>query len=332
MKRIYLPLLILLLTGTATQVNAFVTYGNVNNYFLEFFTNTGYSSYDWRFEPQKTDKERAQLKGDVVKVVTDILDKTGRGFGENSSDTTYYNDKGLLLQIDAPKYDYDGSRSMSLSPSRWVFRYTAEGLLDLYENYEDTEVMGGHEWRAHVHFIRRNEKGQPIKEEYGAYAKEGNDWKLYSSGLSEPWSFSYGADGSLTGGQFGNFSLMYQNGQLVRMQENGFAKPVTYTYDANGRMTAMKYYSIDGMDEEFYLEDNVVMTYNEQGYLSKVTKEQWETTSKWVRKRISYKTVYTITYTYDEKGNWTKAVMYSKTGNAPRQMAVTINRVISYHE
>ena len=30
-----------------------VTYFDSNNFFLNYFTDTGYSSYDWRFEPLK---------------------------------------------------------------------------------------------------------------------------------------------------------------------------------------------------------------------------------------------------------------------------------------
>ncbi|MCR5199185.1 MAG: formylglycine-generating enzyme family protein [Prevotella sp.] len=322
----------LALAGMASSANAYVSYGNVNNYFLEFFTYTGYSSYDWCFEPLKTDKERAMLKGDVVKVVTDITDKTGRGFGEISSDTTYYNQKGQLTMIVAPKYDFDGSRSRKLAPSKWVFYYTPEGVLKSYENYEDVEMMNGHELRANAHFMKRNEAGLLISEDQGSYEQKGNQWALMSGGITTRWSFGYDANGSLVSGKFGNFALTYKDGRLTSMQEEGFAKPVTYGYDAQGRMNDVKFYSIDGMDEAFYYEDHVAMTYNQQGYLASVTKEQWQTTSKWVRKKLSYKTIYTITYTFDEKGNWTKAVMNSKTGTSPRTMAVTINRAITYSQ
>ena len=329
MKKVLFMMAVLLLVA-ATEANALVTYGMANNFFLEFFTNMGYSSYDWRYEPLKTDKERAGLKGNVVKVVTDVIDKTGRGFGENRSDTTYYNEKGQLEKIVAPQYDYEGKISKILAPSQWVFHYSPNGQLIKYENYEDTEMAQGHEMRAHIHFMRRNDKGQLLKEEYGAYDQKGGEWKLYSN-ITEEWSFGYDANGILTSGKFGDFILTYKNGQLTRMKDANSDKPVTFTYDAEGRMTSVKFYSIDGMDEMYNYEDNITMSYNEQGQLTKVIKEQWETTTKWVRKKISYKTEYTITYTNDAQGNWTKAVMYAKSGKAPRSMAVTINRKIYYN-
>ena len=43
----------LLCMGHSLISKAQVTYFDTNNFLLNYFTNTGSSAYDWRFEPQK---------------------------------------------------------------------------------------------------------------------------------------------------------------------------------------------------------------------------------------------------------------------------------------
>ena len=308
-----------------------VTYFDTNNFFLNYFTDTGYSRYDWRFEPLKTDKERGNLKGDVLKVVTVITDKTGRGFGENFTDTTYYNTKGNIVKIVALKKDPINPNN-KFRPDMWVYEYDEQDQFKWYIKLSQVEMMNGKELRREVHKAVRNSQGQIIQEITKNYSM-GKDkkWEEFGSGDNVTWTFDYDANGSLASGKGPlNMSLTYKNGQLTKMQEGTF-KPVTYTYDATGRLTSFKYYMIDGWDDEdFYNEMSSTLTYNEHGDISKAVKETWECNSKWQRRRVNLSETYTFTYTYDEKGNWTKAVVYSKNGNNPRQLAFTINRVITY--
>ena len=87
-----------------------VTYFDSNNFFLNYFTDTGYSSYDWRFEPLKTDLQRGGFKGNVVKVVTNmnLTERMNRSLGTTFTDTTYYNAQGNISKIVAPKKDPGG--------------------------------------------------------------------------------------------------------------------------------------------------------------------------------------------------------------------------------
>ena len=121
-----LSLLFVLLTMFGTAASAQVTYMETNHFLLNFFTSTGYASYDWRFEPLKTDLERGQLKGDVKRVITTIVDKTGRGFGEHFSDTTLYNKKGNIVKVTAPKVDEFNPRNKFV-PDSWTYQYDDSG-------------------------------------------------------------------------------------------------------------------------------------------------------------------------------------------------------------
>lgn len=59
MKKIkLLALMAMMSIGCQAQV----TYFETNNFLLNYFTNSGFLAYDWRFEPQKTDVERGNLK------------------------------------------------------------------------------------------------------------------------------------------------------------------------------------------------------------------------------------------------------------------------------
>lgn len=92
-----------LLSMVSLNGMAQVTYFDTNNFLLNYFTNTGSSSYCWYFEPLKTDVERGQLKGQVTKIVSNITDHTGRGFGTHFTDTTYYNAQGNIIKVVALK-------------------------------------------------------------------------------------------------------------------------------------------------------------------------------------------------------------------------------------
>ena len=96
MKKIkLLALMAMMSIGCQAQV----TYFETNNFLLNYFTNSGFLAYDWRFEPQKTDVERGNLKGAPTKIVTNITDNTGRGFGVHFTDTTYYNAQGNIAKV-----------------------------------------------------------------------------------------------------------------------------------------------------------------------------------------------------------------------------------------
>lgn len=318
----------LLCMGYSQKSMAQVTYFDTNNFLLNFFTSTGFSAYDWRFEPLKTDYERGQLKGNPVKIVTNITDNSGRGFGTHFTDTTYYNAQGNIMKVVALKKDEFNPKNI-FQPDVYTYEYTEKGVLKQYVNYSQVEMRDGKELRANVHIFPQDNRGNIVKEQYQALSHNGKEWEKFSD--TEPWAFAYDANGVLIGGLFKtlNMKLTYQNGQLVKMQE-GNSKPVTYTYDPQGRLISFKYFMIDGMDIEEYNETDVTLTYNEKGDIVKAVKNSWECTSKWVRRKIDWKENYTISYTYDPQGNWTKAVVISKVGKDPSRKAFEIIREITY--
>ena len=333
-KRVFnIMAIALLCLGYSLKGNAQVTYFDTNNFLLYYFTNTGSSAYDWRFEPQKTDYERGQLKGNPTKIVTNITDNTGRGFGTHFTDTTYYNAQGNITKVVALKKD-EFNPNNKFRPDLYTYQYNAQGQLTNWTKFSETDNMDGHHMTKHVHDIVRDNQGRTTKEIYRAYTLKGEKWEDFTTGDGVNYTLSYDANGNLTSGKmfYPTYDLTYKNGQLVKMLAEGFNKPVTYTYDPQGRMTAFKYFSIDGMDIEEYYETSVTLTYNEKGYISKAVKTTWICTNKWVRRRAIETNTYTMTYTYDPQGNWTKAVVNSKTGKQASQKAFVIERSIEYGE
>ena len=307
-----------------------VTYFDTNNFLLNYFTSTGSSSYDWRFEPQKTDYERGQLKGNPTKIVTNITDNTGRGFGTHFTDTTYYNTQGNITKVVALKKD-EFNPNNKFRPDMYTYQYNSEGKLTNWTKFSETDNMDGHHLTKHVHDIVRDNQGRATQEIYRAYTLKGETWEDFTTGDGVNYTFSYDANGNLTGGKmfYPTYDVTYKNGQLVKMQE-GSSKPITYTYDLAGHLISFKYFMVDGMDIEEYYETSVTLTYNEKGDISKAVKTTWECTSKWVRRRAIETNTYTMAYTYDPQGNWTKVVVNSKMGRQPSQKAFEINREISY--
>ena len=212
-----------------------VTYFDTNNFFLHYFTDTGFSRYDWRFEPLKTDKERGNLKGDIVKVVTNITDKTGRGYGDNFTDTTYYNPDGNIKKIVALKRDEFDPKKI-FRPDVWLYEYDKEGGLNGYTKLSQVEVWGGgKEMRKEVHTTVHNSQGKIIKEVSNTFSQHNNKWEAIGES-NVIWAFAYDTAGNLVSGKGPlNTSLSYKNGQLTKMQE-ATEQPVTYTYDAVGHL------------------------------------------------------------------------------------------------
>ena len=326
--------LLLLILLKSVCLSAQVTYFKTNNYFLYFLTDTGFSSYDWRYEPLKTDVERGQLHGNVSKVVTTIIDKTNRGFGELFNDTTYYDNNGNITKILAPKND-KFEPNIKFNPDSWTYTYNSKGVLTSYvwqtEKLKRDNAIGVDK---HVHTMVIDNQGRIIKEKYKAYERKGNNWSEFGGPNDDTWSFKYDGNGKLIGGfeYLHRFNLTYQNGQLTKMlsAEQG-AKPVTFTYNENGLMTKCISYQLDEWDgDEFRYEYEVTMNYNNRGHVVSATKNTWEHSPKWARIKIQNTETYDVSYTYDDKGNWTKAVMFVKSKNEARKAIFTITRTISY--
>lgn len=321
-----------LLSMVSLNGMAQVTYFDTNNFLLNYFTNTGSSSYCWYFEPLKTDVERGQLKGQVTKIVSNITDHTGRGFGTHFTDTTYYNAQGNIIKVVALKKDEFNPKN-KFRPDVYNYQYNEQEKLTNWTLFSETDNMDGHHLTKHVHDIIRDNQGHATQEIYRAYSQKGNQWEEFTTGDGVNRTFAYDADGNLISGKmyYPTYDLTYKNGQIVMMKpEDTTVKPITYTYDAAGHLTAFKYFMIDGMDEEMYFENAVTLTYNEKGDIIKAVKTTWVCNSKWVRRKVIDSETYTMTYTYDPQGNWTKAIVKSKTGKQPSRPAFEIIRAISY--
>ena len=302
-----------------------------NNYLLNYFTDIGYSAYDWRYEPQKTDAERGNLKGSVKKVVTNVADKTGRAYGEHFTDTTYYRPDGNIEKIVALKKDEFNPKN-KFRPDIWTYEYDGSGRLKSYTLSSVVEMSDGKELRKVVHTAVRDAKGRIIQEVTRNYSQnKAGKWEEFGTGSNVTWTFTYDGSGRLSSGKGGSTSdmaLTYQNGSLTKMQEDNH-KPATFTHDAKDRLTGMKYFTTDELDDidEKY-EISTTLTYNERGDIVKAVKESWRCNDKWQRQKKAFTYNYTINYTYDANGNWTKALAQMKNGKSVS--TITISRAISY--
>ncbi len=321
---------------TATTLRAQVTYFGTNNFFLNYLTDTGFSGYDWRYEPLKTDVERGGLKGKVYKVVTNIEDKTNRGWGDNFCDTAYYDAMGNITKVVALKKD-QYSPEIKYNPDLWIYAYNTNGTLLSYVIQKEDYIYGGQgkTLNRHVHTMSLNNQGRILQEIYKAYEKQGNAWKPFDGSLDDvSWTFSYDTSGNLTGGyeHLHQLNLTYLNGQLTKMESRGEEiKPVTFSYNSEGQMIGCRYFQLDEWEgDEFRSEIEVVMRYNEHGHLVGAIENTWDCAANWSRVKLTNNVTYSVSYTYDNKDNWTKAIMYSLSNNSPREIAFTINREISY--
>ena len=321
---------------TTASMQAQVTYMGTNNFILNMLTDVGYASYDWRYEPLKTDRERDGLKGNVVKMVMVATDKTGRGFGENFVDTTYYNQQGNITKIVAPKKD-PYSPKIKFRPDTWTYEYDANGKLKGYIWMTEAAMANGTNLQKHIHTMQSDSRGNIVKEIVRAYSQEGGTWREFSGADNVAWTFGYDANGVLTSGTIrsNDIKLTYQNGQLTSMLAADFNKPATYTYDAQGHMTGIRWFAREEYDDDVTCTEVVTaLTYNEKGELIKVVEDRWMDTENWVRKSKESQKNYTITYTYDAQGNWTKAIMNMKAnygGSLQNKPAiVTVTRTITY--
>ena len=321
---------------TTASMQAQVTYMGTNNFILNMLTDVGYASYDWRYEPLKTDRERDGLKGNVVKMVMVATDKTGRGFGENFVDTTYYNQQGNITKIVAPKKD-PYSPKIKFRPDTWTYEYDANGKLKGYIWMTEAAMANGTNLQKHIHTMQSDSRGNIVKEIVRAYSQEGGTWREFSGADNVAWTFGYDANGVLTSGTIrsNDIKLTYQNGQLTSMLASDFNKPITFSYDAQGHMTGIKWFAREEYDDDVMCTEVVTaLSYNEKGDLVKAVEERWMDTETWVRKSRDTQKTYTVTYTYDAQGNWTKAVIALKTnydGGVENQPAViTISRTLTY--
>ncbi len=303
----------------------------LNNYFLSYLTHTGFSSYSWMYEPMKTDLQRANLKGNVAKVVMDVTDKTGMVGEEHKTDTIFYNTQGNISHI-GETHSRIGNPNIAMRPDQTIYEYDAQGGLIRYTWWTLSENINGDNLQQHIHTVTRNAQGNPVKCVYRSYSKEKDgSWKEFGTNNHLEWSFGYDANGQLISGrdEVQDMALTYRNGQLIKAQAEG-SKPLTYNYDAEGRLTGIRFFIIDGMDEPEPYENVMTISYDANGNITKATKELWATTEKWVRKKLEDKTTYDFTYTFDEQGNWTKAVMYWKDTYNQRTMGITIKRTLTY--
>lgn len=322
--------------AVAVCMHAQTSYIESGNYILNKTTDTGWCDYDWHYEPMTTtDLQRGRLRGAVVKVVSTITDKTESDNVLAVSDTAYYNAQGNLTLVVAP-YKDPYNPQQKYQPRRWTYEYDAKGKLTSFTLSKEVETAGGPSPQKHVHTLQYNGRGHIEKDISRAYSKEGNSWEEFGGSDNVHWLFGYDANGRLTSGTgYGSYKTVYNNGRLVSIAPTGGGKPTSFTYDANGNMSGMKTYIIDGYDDEDYYEETAVaFTYNEKGDIIKVVTETWEDTPSWTRKQRASQKTYTIVYTYDAQGNWTKAVLSSVEnyeGQVSRKAnALTIVRAITY--
>lgn len=256
-----------------------------------------------------------------------------RGYGLSLTDTTYYNAQGNITKVIAPKID--DLRRFEFQPDVWEYEYDLNGVLDGYVYLSEIVRYDEKILEKHVHTMEKDAAGHITKEDCRSFSQEKDgSWKEYVSDYDDPeWVFVYDENGNLTSGTGCSslrIDLEYEKGQISKMYIAD-VNPVSYTYDAEGRLVEFSNFFIEGMDEDVYNEENVEISYNENGDISTATKTHYVCNSQWKRHAYYYKHVYDFSYTYDSQGNWTDVlVIIEATDNEPQMDVFSITREITY--
>lgn len=285
---------------------------NIAGLIPSYFIDQNFFKTNWNMAPAYTDLARQGVKGNVHEIIYTFT-------GKFSDDFTFvirrrqisYDNKGMMTREDLTYNDSDFGGQGAKTFSRQIqYKYDAQGRLVAILPSENEE------------------------EEILTYNSQG---KLIKSKIKE-LTYTYSTDGRLlyVKGENG-FKLTYNKWGLICQYDDSYTqknalpyvKPSTITYDVNGMVQSVSICQLDGMDDIEYIEKDTKFTYNEKGDIVKVVLTCWDCNSKWARKKVSYSESYSISYAYDEQGNWIKATIKT-LASVNEKRSITINRGIKY--
>ena len=315
-----------LLLATATPAQA-QSYG-LTSPIYELAVDNGFLA-SWQLMPLKTDLQRADLHGNVVKVMETRKWGELSGYGITTTTiTATFNEQGNLLKTVEPRTSFS---SKKMADAVVEYEYENGRLKKYIEQYE-AEINSRLVPERHVHTLYYNEQQKPVKEIYQAYAYENGKWSEFAHSDEPAWTFTWDAQGRLTDGIITNsYHAKFNEQGLVTEVRIGKLPPAKFRWDAQGRCIGESSYMIDGMDEEVYTETDRTISYNDKGSIVKMVYTSYTCNSKWKRLKKVHTETFTAKYTYDAQGNWTKATVTSGTGKRAKAY-VTITRAITYGE
>ena len=310
----------------AARINPILSYSTARD---------GHIAFDTFFAPLQTGTKQMNLRGQVSQVIQKINIKSDFSFG-HTTDTIRFNRKGGFTSISSPKVD-------QMNPGK---KYPAT----VYSFNYKGDICTGYvfrEWNDNANFDHPIEHRDVITYEYDQKGRLSKQWqKVYfeekdgklhealQGFTKDPMlAMEYDLEGRPNAASVGSDERVKYNtqGQLTlwMYMNNSEVKASEFLYNQQGRLSTTKYYSLDGMDEVEYIETSSTITYNEKGDISKITTTSWTCNNKWVHVRRLNTTTTNYTYTYDQKGNWTR-VAIKETVNGRAVPKGTIERTITY--
>ena len=283
---------------------------NIAGLIPSFFLDQNFFKTGWQMAPGYTDLARQGLKGNIRELTYNFTGKNSiEDFTSDIRRQITYNDKGMMTQEDITSNGYDYNGKTTSSSRRIQYKYNAQGKLVAIQSPDASETLSYNSQGALL-------ISQGTKKMTYAYTPEG---RLLSANGENALKLTYNKWGAVC--QYDDY--------YTQKGSNPYVKPSTITYDVSGWVRTISICHLDGMDDIEYIEKVATFTYNEQGDIVKVVFTYWDCNSKWERKKSSYSESYAISYTYDNQGNWTKAIIRTLT-NINAKRSITINREIKY--
>ena len=332
--KFFIPLIFILMSvGTSIQgyAQAMTVIRDVLRPVENLMIDDGYflSVYDHHIAPNKMPNELLGLKNNPKSMEQKLVVK--RDWGSISAGTfvhqVTFTPNGSISTITVPAQMVNG---MQNDEEKVEIEYFQDGKFATLLKFSKVSTINGVENRADQTQYGYNRAGLLVKEVYNMYTPgPDNKWhKAPSFADKEDYVYTYDAEGRLLTAKVDALNGMtYYNerGLLSKIKKDGYIA-YEFEYDAADGLTyALSKTHDEGPDEDEPIAIETTFTRNAQGDAVKVTKARHICNSRWLPIRKGTPKTYTIAYTYDAQGNWTKATI-----SQAKSIIATITRTFTY--
>lgn len=286
------------------------------------------SVYDFHIAPNKQPKDMLRLKKSPKSMVQKMVLRTDlntKGAGSYTYEVTY-NANGNIDRVIMPEQTIGGIKN-----------YEQKAIVDYMDNrigtmalFTKIETMDGVQDRADQTQYAYDAEWRLTKEIFNMYTP-GTDGKWHKEenfADQVDFAYSYDSKGMLSSAKVNALegTVFYNSkGLLSHIVENGI-NTFQYTYDADDHIiTATSQITQDDYNGPAYFKTVKSFVRNAQGDITKVTETRNKCNRRWVITRKGTPITYSIAYTYDAEGNWTKATI-----TKGKALIATLTRSFTY--